>query len=289
MVGPLPQEPRVSYYPPAGSEDDAANLLARELERMTQELDDEFQKGPQQTEAKIFTLYVMPEGGPTAREGEWVPVHLPWANPERLAEMVWAEVESSYCDAGLHRVDELLDSVGRSGRSHVLGRTVAGGVPLSSFGGNAVPFEEGEAFKAAEAVQGAFDAAAKELDARIKRALERLQPTAETEAVGRMKVAREEIEAERARYVDEERASVGGGYTALSGPGCTGCWTRWRRAPDPSRLMRRRPPTTSARETWPGRYRRGPSSLTAPSVWQSWFGRHIRTPPPSCWRRRRRW
>jgi hypothetical protein len=77
-----------------------------------------------------------------------------------------------------------------------------GGVPPESFHGNAVPLEEGEADTAAQAVGKACAAAVPVLEARIAAGLKQVQPVAQTLAVGRMKLAREEIVAERERYLD---------------------------------------------------------------------------------------
>jgi hypothetical protein len=211
VLGPLPEETRCSYFLLGGDEAEAEVLLERELDRIERELD-EVGKGEQKPEEKVFTVYVMPEGGRTAG-GEWVPIHLPWANADLLPEMVWAEVESLYCEGGRTRVDDLLDSVSPSNTSHVLGRFAAGGVPQQWYRGNGGPLTLEDSSDAVRAVTDACKNAVLVLDRRIDAAVKQIPPAAATLAVGRMKVAREEIEAERPRYLDMGSYSLRGPET----------------------------------------------------------------------------
>jgi hypothetical protein len=221
VLGPLPEETRCSYFLLGGDEAEAEVLLERELDRIERELDEEG-KVERKPEEKVFTLYLMPEGGPTA-DGEWVPIHLPWANADLLSEMVWAEVESLYCEGGRTRVDldHLRDSVSRSSTSHLLGRFAMNGVPQQWYRGNGGPLKQEDVSTAARAVTDACTKAVRVLDSRIDAAVKQIPRVAETLAVGRMKIAREEIEAERAKYLDlSSFGEVGRNvHRLLSGPG----------------------------------------------------------------------
>ena len=183
MVGPLPEDPRCSYFLVGGSELMAQDLLSLELSRIKEEFDQRSKKAAPKPEEKVFTVWLMPVGGEGPHgEGDRTPIHLPWMNRDLLATMLQAEVESLYLQGGMARVDEFVKSVDIS--EDVLRPSAnRDGGALQGIQ-NAVPITTEDAAKAGRMVREACDATLRELKSRIAKVEEMVEPVAVTLALG---------------------------------------------------------------------------------------------------------
>jgi hypothetical protein len=213
---------RCTGYVLAGEEKDAELLAQSEFERIQQELKDREQQQPPK-QSKVYTLYLFPRDPrvPRSTREAWsefrldpwtfnpVMVHLPWNQDKLLKQRLKEEIEGVYLAGGSQALEFLLPSVEFTNEQYA---------EEHGWSRNAIRFEsQSDADKASRVVRAACEEVKAELDKNVEVAVEAVEAAAVTEAVGRLTVAREEIQREAARYMPHMRAPVGGQAPLVDG------------------------------------------------------------------------
>jgi hypothetical protein len=186
-----------------GSEEQARAAIQPELERIARDL--ERDEPAAAGTARAYTVYLLPSGeewNPATLADDIIPIQFPWDDDTLLALTMRREMDDLYATGGMAAAERLLGSANYSDRMHCSVDWSAQ-TPDEGIYPNASRFADWqEARRAGNLVAVACGEALRDLRRRVRTAVAEVQARAAAIGLDRLRVARSEVEAEAARYLD---------------------------------------------------------------------------------------